>query len=65
MMRLFRLLEELSYHVDDAAPVRAQLHRLRATVGQSDFDDTEMYQLEEAARRVDHAVNIAADQSIS
>ncbi len=55
MARLFRLLEELAYHVDDPAPVYAQLHRLRATVASSDFDTTERDQLEVAAQRVERA----------
>ena len=57
MMRLFRLLEELAYNVDDKAPVRAQLRRLQATVARSDFDETENFQLDEAAHRVELALN--------
>ena len=60
MMRLFRLLEELAYHVDDVTPVRAQRDRLRATVAQSDFDSTETAQLHHAAQRVEHAMNKSA-----
>ena len=65
MMRLFRLLEELAYHVDDATPVRAQRDRLRATVAQSDFDSTETAQLQQAAERVEHAMSRSARQSAS
>lgn len=56
MARLFRLLEELAWHVDDESPVRGQLDRLRATVARSTFDDTEIEQLQEAARRVERAL---------
>ncbi len=65
MMRLFRLLEELAYHLDDATPVRAQRDRLRATVAQSDFDSTETAQLHHAAQRVEHAMNQGVEQSAS
>ncbi len=65
MMRLFRLLEELAYHVDDATPVRAQRDRLRATVAQSDFDSTETAQLQQAAERVEHAMSRSGRQSAS
>lgn len=56
MARLFRLLEELAYHVHDHAPVRAQLARLRNTVAGSDFDDVERAQLKRAAVRVDDVI---------
>jgi uncharacterized membrane protein len=57
MRRLFRLLEELAYHLDDYTPIRGQLDRLRATVSQSDFDGTETWQLEQAAQRVELAMS--------
>lgn len=57
MTRLFSLLEELTYHLADPTPIRAQLRRLWATVVSSDFDDTETQQLDQAARRVEHAMN--------
>lgn len=56
MGRLFLALEEISWHSRDATPVREQLARLRATVARSDFDDTEIAQLESAAARVTHAM---------
>lgn len=56
MQRLFRLLEELAWHVVGESPIREQLHRLQATVARSDFDDTERAQLADAARRVEHAI---------
>ncbi len=56
MARLFTLLEELAWHVDDQSAIRGQLDRLRATVARSDFDDAEVDQLREAARRVEHAL---------
>lgn len=55
MMRLFRLLEELGWHAADQSPVLSQLARLRRTVAESDFDDTELAQLERAGRRVERA----------
>jgi len=57
MQRLFRLLEELAWHVEGGSPVREQLQRLRATVMGSDFDDTELSQLDDAARRVEYAID--------
>ncbi len=65
MMRLFRLLEELAYQVDDATPVRAQRDRLRATVAQSDFDSTETARLNQAAQRVENAMKHGVEQSAS
>jgi uncharacterized membrane protein len=56
MERLFRLLEELAWHVDDMAPVRDQLERLRTTIAHSDFDDAELRQLEHAGMRVEQAM---------
>lgn len=56
MERLFRLLEELAWHVDDASPVREQLERLRSTVARTDFDATERAQLQGAGQRVEHAI---------
>lgn len=64
MLRLFRLLEELAWHVEGKSPVHVQLQRLRATVAGSDFDDAELAQLESAARRVEHAINRRVDWSI-
>ncbi len=61
--RLFLLLEELAWHVDDESSVRGQLDRLRATVARSNFDDTEIEQLQEAARRVEHALAHLVDRS--
>jgi uncharacterized membrane protein len=65
MLRLFRLLEELAYHLDDATLVRAQRDRLRATVAQADFDSAEIAQLNQAAQKVEHAMNQAAKQRAS
>lgn len=65
MARLFRLLEELAYHVHDPEPVRAQLNRLRATVLRSDFDSTETAQLEHCAHQVMHAMRRHPDHSAS
>ncbi len=62
MTRLFGLLEELAYHIDDPTPVRAQLNRLWATVEQSDFDETESGHLARAALRVQHAMSRRVDQ---
>lgn len=56
MTRLFRLLEELAYHLDDQAPVRAQLERTWDTVEEADFDSAELHQLEESAQRVEAAI---------
>jgi uncharacterized membrane protein len=56
MTRLFNLLEELSWHLDDHAVVRDQLERTRNTVRGADFDETERYQLEIAATRVEEAM---------
>lgn len=56
MQRLFRLLEELAWHTQDDSLVRGQLQRLRATAAGSDFDDTELAQLEAAAHRVEYAI---------
>ena len=64
MLRLFRLLEELAWHIEGESPVGAQLQRLRATVADSDFDDTELTQLDDAARRVEHAIVRRIDRSI-
>ncbi len=55
MTRLFRLLEEVGWHLADPSPVLSQLHRLRRTVAESNFDDTELAQLDRAARRVESA----------
>lgn len=62
--RLFRLLEELAWHVDDESPIREQLARLRTTVARSDFDDVELTQLEQAATRVEQAITHHVDRSI-
>lgn len=64
MKRLFRLLEEVAWHVDDESPVREQLARLRTTVTRSDFDDIELTQLECAAKRVEHAITHRRGRSI-
>lgn len=56
LQRLFRLLEELAWHVVDTSPVSEQLARLRNTVARSDFDATELSQLESAAKRVESAI---------
>jgi uncharacterized membrane protein len=63
MSRLFHLLEELSYHLEDPTPIRGQLRRLQATVAHSDFDATETEQLDQAARRVEHAMNDSVTRS--
>ena len=63
MQRLFRLLEELAWHVEGESPVDEQLQRLRATVADSDFDDTELAQLDDAARRVERVIARRADRS--
>jgi uncharacterized membrane protein len=60
MERLFRLLEELAWHVYDESPVREQLGRLQAAVTRSDFDAAELAQLRHAAQRVERAVTNAA-----
>ena len=62
--RLFRLLEELAWHVDDQSPIREQLQRLRSTVIRSDFDDIEFAQLEEAAVRVERAMAHQVDRGV-
>ncbi len=64
MKRLFRLLEELAWHVDDQTTIREQLQRLRSTVIRSDFDDVEFAELESAAERVEHAIEHHVGQSI-
>ncbi|WP_411742599.1 DUF2254 domain-containing protein [Rhodococcus sp. IEGM 1318] len=64
MERLFRLLEELAWHAADESTVRGQLARLRATVARSDFDDTELTQLERAGAQVEHAITHQPDQNI-
>ncbi|WP_197746940.1 DUF2254 domain-containing protein [Mycolicibacterium madagascariense] len=56
MTRLFRLLAELSWHVDDHAMIRDQLERTRRVVRRSDFDDTERRQLDAAAAGVEEAI---------
>jgi uncharacterized membrane protein len=60
MTRLFQLLEDLAYHTEDNAPIRAQLDRLAAAVMRSDFDDTELAQLSEAQQRVMDVIERAA-----
>ncbi len=50
--RLFGLLEELSWHVDDHRPLLEQLDRLTTTVAGSDFDHVERDQFERAAARI-------------
>ncbi|RAL30840.1 DUF2254 domain-containing protein [Rhodococcus sp. AQ5-07] len=64
MERLFRLLEELAWHAADESTIRGQLARLRATVARSDFDDTELTQLERAGAQVEHAITHQPDQNI-
>ena len=64
MERLFRLLEELAWHVDDESLIREQLERLRTTVARSDFDDRELTQLERAATKVEHAITRHLGRSI-
>ena len=64
MERLFRLLEEVAWHLDDATAIRQQLVRLRTTVSQSDFDVSELFQLETAADRVEHAIKHDVGRSI-
>lgn len=56
MARLFSLLAEVSWHLDDHGVIRDQLERTRHTVRRSDFDDTERRQLEIAAARVEDAI---------
>lgn len=63
MERLFRLLEELAWHAADESTIRGQLARLRTTVARSDFDDTELMQLERAGAQVEHAITRQPDQS--
>lgn len=54
--RLFRLLEDLAWHVGDHPAVAAQLRRLQATVAGSDFDEVELEGLAASARAVEHAM---------
>ncbi len=54
--RLFRLLEELAWHVGDHPAVAGQLRRLLATVAASDFDEVELEGLAASARAVEHAM---------
>lgn len=56
MKRLFSLLAELSWHLDDHTMVREQLDRTRQTVRRADFDETERRQLEIAAASVERAI---------
>ena len=62
MARLFRLLEELAWHVHDYPPIRDQLQRLRTTVAESDFHEAELRDLELAARRVEHVISRRIDE---
>lgn len=64
MQRLFLLLEELAWHVDNGSAVREQLDRLRGTVAGSDFDEVELAQLESAAQRVEQAIAHRVEWSI-
>jgi uncharacterized membrane protein len=64
MARLFKLLEEIAWHVHDHTAVRDQLERLRNTVDGSDFDDTELNDLADAAARVEHAISRCTGRSI-
>ena len=64
MKRLFRLLEELAWHVDDQSTIREQLQRLRSTVIRSEFDDVEFAELESAAERVEYAIEHRVGKSI-
>jgi uncharacterized membrane protein len=64
MARLYRLLEEVAWHVRDHPPVADQLARLRTTVARSDFDDVEVALLERAAKRVERAMSLPIDRSI-
>ncbi|PRZ43982.1 hypothetical protein CLV47_101106 [Antricoccus suffuscus] len=52
------LLHELAWRVPigERGVVRDQLQRLRSTVRAQDFDSTEPAQLQQAARRVEHAL---------
>lgn len=55
VLRLFQLLEELTWHLkgpSDRAAVEEQLARLQATAGDSDFDPVEREQLKQAQVRV-------------
>ena len=55
--RLFRLLEELAWHVDDQSPIREQLQRpAQHRDSGPDFDDVAFAALERAADRVEHAM---------
>lgn len=65
MQRLFKLLEELAHRVQDREPIRLQLSRLRGTVARSDFDDTEIGYLEQAARKVETVMNRPVRRSSS
>ncbi|MCB0923225.1 MAG: DUF2254 domain-containing protein [Mycobacterium sp.] len=64
MERLFRLLEELAWHVDDEALVGDQLARLRATVTRSDFDHAEIARLARAAQRVEEVITHHRDGGV-
>lgn len=50
--RLFTLLEELAWHVDDYRPILAQLERLQNTVARSEFDTIERVEFDQAAARI-------------
>ena len=62
MARLFRLLEELAWHVKDYSPIRDQLRRLRTTMAQSDFQDAALRDLELAAVRVEQVMSRRLDE---
>ncbi len=64
MGRLFRLLEELAWHVHDYAPILDQLQRIRTTVAESDFHDAELLELQRAAMRVEHVVSRRLDNRV-
>lgn len=64
MDRLFRLLEELAWHVDDEALVGEQLARLRATVARSDFDHAEITRLGRAAHRVEDVITRRRERGV-
>ncbi|KAA0101381.1 DUF2254 domain-containing protein [Mycolicibacterium sp. P1-18] len=56
LTRIFGLLEELAWHLDDHAVIHEQLSRTRRTVQREDFDDAERAQLDRAATRVEDAI---------
>lgn len=62
MARLFRLLEEVAWHVRDYLPIGDQLRRLRTSLGQSNFQDPELHDMELAAVRVERVMSRRSDE---